>query len=222
MKLASHKYSDIVNYNELEKYCESKSIVPEDQEESYVVFYTINEYSERFTVIWSSQKLLNRINKRLTQDDATYKLNWNDFPVFVSGVSSPGGVFHQTHMALSSHEDTEAWSVMFNFVKSIILVAPKFVMADGAWEITNAVRSVFEDQSIRLMCWSHTYRCLHPKLKGIRKINKELGNNILNTIKEIQRLVTSREEFYYTQPSSNRIYGRQIHLRGKYRDEKVF
>ena len=32
-------------------------------------------------------------------------------------------------------------------------------------------------------------------MKGVRKINKELGNNILNTIKEIQRLVTSREEF---------------------------
>ena len=38
MKLASHKYSDIVNYNELRKYCESKSIVHQDQEASYVVF----------------------------------------------------------------------------------------------------------------------------------------------------------------------------------------
>ena len=38
MKTASHKYSDTVNYTELRKYCESKSIVPKDQEESYVVF----------------------------------------------------------------------------------------------------------------------------------------------------------------------------------------
>ena len=129
--------------------------------------------------------MLNRISTRLTEDDATYKLNWNEFPVFVSGISSPRGVFYQTHMTLSSHEDTVAWSVIFTFTKSIIGCSPKFAMADGAWEISNALREVYGDQTKHLMCWSHMYRCLGPKLAGVRKVNKELGKEIIGKIKEV-------------------------------------
>ena len=45
------------------------------------------------------------------------------------------------------------------------------------------------------MCWSHTYRCIKPKLAGLRKINKKLGDQVLDDIKEMQRLIISNDEF---------------------------
>ena len=45
------------------------------------------------------------------------------------------------------------------------------------------------------MCWSHMYRCLGPKLAGVRKVNKELGKEIIGKIKEVQRLITTENEF---------------------------
>jgi hypothetical protein len=41
-------------------------------------------------------------------------------------------------------------------------------MADGAREITNAGLEVFGELLIRLMCWSHVYRNVRPKLLMIR------------------------------------------------------
>ena len=127
MKKKNMKYN-IVNYLEMRSYAESKSAVPDDDDECYVVFYLIDEDSGRFTLIWLTKNLMKRMKQRLTSADATYKLNWMDFPVFVSGVSSPAGVFYQTHMALSSHEDQAAWRPIFGFVKSIIGKSPEFVI----------------------------------------------------------------------------------------------
>ena len=60
------------------------------------------------------------------------------FPFFVSGRSSSTGRFFPTHVILSSHEDTEAWKMSYNFVKNIGGKIPKYRMGDGAKEITRA------------------------------------------------------------------------------------
>ena len=56
-------------------------------------------------------------------------------------------------------------------------------MADGAWEITNAVREVYGgDFCVRLMCWSHKDRAYKLKLKSLRKENlHEFNNNLVNS-----------------------------------------
>ena len=52
----------------------------------------------------------------LIQDDATYRLTWMGFPLFVSGRSTPTCEFFPTHVTLSTHEDKNAWSLNFSFV----------------------------------------------------------------------------------------------------------
>ena len=42
----------------------------------------------RFHIIFSTKKIKARMSSKLMQDDATYRLNWMGFPVFVSGRSS--------------------------------------------------------------------------------------------------------------------------------------
>ena len=142
----------IMNFNDLRKYCNENNNIPTDENEQYIPFSYINEAEERFIVIWSSPKMLTKISSKFTSHIATYKLNWNEYPVFVSGISTPTGVFFQTYMALSSHEDTTAWSYIFKFHKSVIGTYPKFCMADGAWEITNAVKDIMGKYTTIVVC----------------------------------------------------------------------
>ena len=51
--------------------------IPDDDCESYIAYHKIDDEDEkadpRFTIIWTSKKLLARIKGELTQDDATYR-----------------------------------------------------------------------------------------------------------------------------------------------------
>ena len=70
------------------------------------------------------------------------------FPFFVSVTSTSTGRFFPTNVGLCSHD----------FVKNVAGKSPKYLMGDGAKEITNAGKEVFKDLGVRLMCWPHTYR----------------------------------------------------------------
>ena len=71
-------------------------------------------------------------------------------------------------------------------------------MADGAKEMTKSIREVFglgEGGSVRLMCWSHVYRCYTIKLAPVKKVNKELAKSIDMDIQKIQWMSQTEEEF---------------------------
>ena len=59
--------------------------------------------------------------------DATYRLNWMGFPVFVVGVASPTGKFKIGLFMIASHEDHLAQATIFNFVRGMG-ITPKLVM----------------------------------------------------------------------------------------------
>ena len=63
---------------------------PESDLEAWIPFHDIQDSDPskdpRFTVIFSSKKNLEKLkSSRLLQTDATYRLNWMNFPVFVIG-----------------------------------------------------------------------------------------------------------------------------------------
>ena len=71
-------------------------------------------------------------------------------------------------------------------------------MADGAHEITRSLREVFgldEEQTRRLMCWSHKYRAYSKKLIPVKKLDSKVAGEINNDILKIQWMVQSDEEF---------------------------
>ena len=51
------------------------------------------------------------------EDDATYRLTWQKYPIFVSGRSHPSVKLFPAHVTLASHEDTRAWASSYLFVK---------------------------------------------------------------------------------------------------------
>ena len=54
--------------------------IPEDDNTAYIAAYEVIDDDEtkepRFTVIWTSRRMLARTSNNMTQDDATYRLTW--------------------------------------------------------------------------------------------------------------------------------------------------
>ena len=185
---------------DLMNFINEHSAEPEDPNEAYIVDHTLDVSDvigrkPRFTVTFATKNLLQRINDSFIQDDATYKMNWAGYPILTHGVSTETGRFFLTHVTLSSHEDT-AYANNYSFVKRILEnKIPRFRMGDGAWDITNTGTDVFGGVGSRLMCWSHTYRNVRPKLATVRRENKELGESILSDVESIQWMCQTSAKF---------------------------
>ena len=95
---------------DLIKFCEDNSEVPDDEHKTYIPYYypssvddeKVDEYGRPiFTVVWATPNTLRRLSAKLGQIDATYKLNWFDWPVFVCGRSSTTGRYLYSICSLS-------------------------------------------------------------------------------------------------------------------------
>ena len=128
MKSVKLQTNTIVNVAHLRQYCESNSVPPEDENQFYIPYFYISGEETpnlEITVIWTTLNLISRMSVKMLQDDATYKLNWYQYPVFCCGRSSPTGRFFATHIALSSREDTSAWVRVYAWVKTIFPSIPR-------------------------------------------------------------------------------------------------
>ena len=168
--------------------------IPDNDIQGFVPHYIIeddadNEGDARFVIVYSTKRLLEAITKSDTAHwDATYRLVWQGYPVIIGGVSSETNFFG-TMVVLTSHEDTNAWKHIFNYVHSVLNIHPRYLMADGAQSITKACYEVFAtcekcQNILRLMCWSHTHRAILPQIKRIK--SKEIEKSLLKDIEEIQ------------------------------------
>ena len=179
--------------------------------EAFVAFHEIDDKNihsdPRFTIIMTSRKNMEKMKSdRVLQTDATYRLNWFGFPVFVVGkfdkknmnrfslylmflllgTSTPTGRFFASCVALASHEDSPTWQSIYQHLRDKN-IKPGYILGDGAKAITNAGNAVFSDiQFFRLMCWAHVHSNILPRLKTVTTHNKKLSDSILQDITSIQ------------------------------------
>lgn len=83
----------VTNTHELRLKVAEFSQEPEFESEAFVAYYDIEDDDDtkppRFNVILSSKKNLKKLkSNRVLQTDATYRLNWMGFPVYVIGKSN--------------------------------------------------------------------------------------------------------------------------------------
>ena len=133
---------------------------PDDENEPFIVDYKITDDEGQakvsFHCTWSTKKMKRRINSELAQGDATYRLNWQGFPVLVSGTSSTTGKFFPWAVTLTSKENTAVWSSVFSWAKSVLGgVAPRKVLGDAARDLTKASREV--SLTYLLLVWQILY-----------------------------------------------------------------
>lgn len=81
---------NIVNTHDLRQRVSANLDVPESDIEGHVVYHEIDDEVEdeepRFTIVFSTKKNIDKLRSdRVLQLDATYRLNWLGFPVFVVG-----------------------------------------------------------------------------------------------------------------------------------------
>ena len=190
---------NIVLTGDLREAIAEKTDTPVDDTEAFIVQHDViddeGEENVRFNITWTTKKMQARINEDLIQDDATYRLTWMGFPVFVSGRSTPTGKFFPSHVTLSSHEDDKAWATTHEYVKRVLGKAPKKQMADGAKDISKSGKQVFGNETKRLMCWPHVNRNVEKRLKVLKRESKSdtLDKQVKSDICHFQWATSERE-----------------------------
>ena len=198
--------------HELRNKAKEYSKQPEDDDEGWIPFCKIEDESldkeTRFLIIFTTNNLLKRIHQsKQLHVDATYRLNFQGFPVFVVGVSSATGRFYGTMTVLSSHEDSRAWTELYQFIHDQGAHFQYF-MADGAKAITSAQHAVFSQcdqcsQGQRLMCYPHVHRNIRNKIGSVGSVSKKLLEDIgslqwsstsLETFKQVFQLLREKYE----------------------------
>lgn len=133
--------------------------------------------------------LLGALNTQFICADATYKLNWQGYPLLVVGNTDQDRHFHNVAVVVSTHERTEDFLFMFQKLKNIIYslfeidYKPSYLMSDAAPAIHNGFSQVFDNSEI-LMCWAHV-RINVVKQTSLLS-NKKIKNEIMADLNLVQ------------------------------------
>lgn len=120
---------------------------------------TINNKPHFRFAITSLQLLSNCIGVSQICVDATYKLNWNGFPLLVLGTVDRSKRFHPICFACTATETIDDFKFLFNAVAGAVkeycgcAFEPKILIADGANAISNAFNETFETAETNIMCY---------------------------------------------------------------------
>ena len=190
-----------LTFAELEAWCIKRLNKPDDKHEPFVIGYDIhvdedNPKLRTFHVSISTLFLLEHgLMTRHLCTDATYKLMWHGFPVFLIGVTDMKRKFHPISLSICCNEETQDYEFIFRILKEAIekylsvFYDPNILVADGAHAITNGFSNVFKVTNfIRIMCWVHMLRNVEKRLNGDLSHLKEA---ILSDIKIIQRSIST-------------------------------
>lgn len=182
----------LINVGDLIKWCEEHSNYPEKDDEAFVIAHESSEISEKemqFRFCLSTPTLLQKcIGLQLICIDATYKLNWNGFPLIILGTVDRAKKFHPLSYACATGETTVDYKFVFEAIKNALEIyfessfQPSILIADGAIPIRNAFFEVFESATLGIMCFPHVIRNIRKRKFKVQS-NKEL---ILDDIRKIQ------------------------------------
>lgn len=191
----------ICTLGELIELCEKHKRLPVSEDEPFVIGLAHSSASSKqmwFRMAFTTRRLLqNAANVESICVDATYKLNWNGYPLLVCGTVDKNKSFNLISLACCSNEKEADFSFLFKctrnaFRKTHIGQAfdPKLLISDAADAIRNAFYNTFSNAQLDIMYYAHVVR-------NIKKADyKNNANKIL--IKEdisVLQLSKSREVF---------------------------
>lgn len=162
-KHKNDKAPPIVSIGELFEWCQANSVVPEDEDEAFVVDYDMSDEEESmyFRFVVSTKRLLSHCqNLQNICADATYKLVWQGFPFLVMGTVDRAKKFHPLCFSCTSHEQQDDFEFLFQTIKSATEkfggyeFHPKLLISNASYAITNAFDEIFPGGK-KIMCYSH-------------------------------------------------------------------
>ncbi|XP_055307521.1 uncharacterized protein LOC129571717 [Sitodiplosis mosellana] len=192
-KFRDAEVNPLINLGDLIKWCEDNSIYPSNENDAFVVAHDCSSISDpnmKFRFCLTTPTLLQKfIGLKQICIDATYKLNWNGFPLIILGTVDRAKKFHPLAYACTTSETADDYEFVFESIKTAVEVyfeakfEPTTIIADGAHAIRNAFFKVFPSADLGIMCFPHVIRNIRKRHFKV-KSNKQL---ILDDIRKIQK-----------------------------------
>ncbi|CAF0708145.1 unnamed protein product, partial [Brachionus calyciflorus] len=178
--------------NELKKWCEDRSTIPEDEDQVFVgKFEYLALPKQEFRIFLTTKRLIKFAEKsEHVLSDATYKLTYENFPIITGGTTDRNKHLHPIGIAITRHETEEDFGFFFSSIKETyerVYQKPinfTSLIADNAAAIHNGFKRVF-DLKLRVNCWAHVYRNIQTHMKSFSKLQM---TRILDDIKQIQKI----------------------------------
>lgn len=168
--------SPTVSAREIHDWCEARAQKPDDVDKPFVLSHHVHAESHNvdeqdLKIVISTLRLLDFMKKsEMVQIDATYKLNWQGYPVMVVGTSDKNNVFHPFAIAVCKSETTDDFGFIFTALHDLdVEWKPTVLLADGSDAITAGFQLVFGEPLIRLMCFFHVLKNIEKYLKVLTK-----------------------------------------------------
>lgn len=192
-KFRNKEIAPLFNLGDLSEWCGINSEFPSNEDQAFVIAHECspvsgNEMHFRFCL--STPVMLRKfIGLNQICIDATYKLNWNNFPLIIVGTVDRMNKFHPLVYACTSNERTEDYEFVFTSIKIAVqsfygeTFEPTTLITDGAIPIRNAFDLVYISADLGIMCFPHVLRNV-MKQPFIVKTNKPL---IISDIKKVQQ-----------------------------------
>lgn len=173
-KLRKERFGSVrLNYGTLEQWLAENVDVPSDENKPFIVKYYIqidddDDEKSKFRFLVSTKLLLkNAVNVDKIHTDATYKLNWQGFPVLLIGTTDSNRKFHPFGVAVCTNERSEDFEFIFQSLKYKVMelfeanVDPGVLICDAADSVHIGWEKVFPLQSDSIiMCWAHVRRAV--------------------------------------------------------------
>jgi hypothetical protein len=181
-----------ISLGELEAWLSSHSTVPEDDDEVYVLRYEIEENdSPKFRFALSTKFLLQlACGVKIIHADATYKLVWQGFPVFVIGSTDKDKKFHPFCLGVATSEEKDDFKMLFDALKTNISsvfscsLQPDVLVCDASKAIQNAFVEIFGAEVTVRMCWAHAKRKIQARVEQVTR--KEVQKQLLDDVDSLQ------------------------------------
>lgn len=191
----------MIYLGQLMEWCENHSSTPDDIDEPFVIGFQSLEMdveAANFRIVVSTRRLLqNCANSDNICIDATYKVNWNEFPYILVGRVDKAKKLHPFCFALTVHETTDDYNFVFESLKNGVekftneILQPKVLIADGDKAIRKAFMESFPRAKLIVMCYVHVKRNVD---KNKDKYSKENRQHIFNDI-ELCHLASTPAKF---------------------------
>ena len=199
--LSNFKKKKFGNYSlslgELKEWVIKRTAIPQNIDQVYVPHHEIN-YDENaaeekrvtLRVFFSTRRLLGltQFSSHLNTD-ATWKMTFQGYPVFLSGTTDYAKRFHPYGLTLCLSEAFTDFAFCFEAIKKAVHelalqreFSPNVLVADGAVAITNGFTQAFGAEALekRVMCWAHMIIKVDDRLSRIENENdrREIRSDI--------------------------------------------
>uniref|UniRef100_A0A914UVY7 MULE transposase domain-containing protein n=1 Tax=Plectus sambesii TaxID=2011161 RepID=A0A914UVY7_9BILA len=170
--LRQKKYrSSKATFGKLYQWCIERSEIPEDMDTPFVQqVFDDSDMTPKIRILFTTKRLISSTTLASNvHADATYKLNWNGYPVIVTGCTEKSGRFHPFCLAITTAETDTDFAFIFSTIKSLATsFNPSILVADCADAIANGFSSTFSNDFVRVNCWAPVHRNMQKQLLTIR------------------------------------------------------